>query len=168
MWTAPSIDQIDEAFVGDDRMMIEVMLDSYRAEFLHKCAGLTGDQLATRSTPPSPLSLQGLIRHLTDTERSWFRRRFAGEDVELPYGDDDACFERLDPAGAADDRNALIAEWAACRQAVAGAGFDDTFEHPRYGAMSLRWMHLHMIGEYAGHCGHADLLRERIDGVTFK
>jgi hypothetical protein len=127
--------------------MLQAFLDWHRATLLYKCAGLTGAQLAEHTVPPSGLSLLGLVRHMTKVERTWFRQRFAGEPVDSPFGDDNqADFERADPA-------------------VANASLEDTFTH-RGEVMSLRLIYLHMIEEYARHLGHADLLREQIDGAT--
>src|ERR1700731_4084201 len=82
--------------------MLPGFLDWDRATLLYKCAGLTGEQLAERSVPPSGLSLLGLVRHMTKVERAWFRQRFAGESVGNPFGEDkDADFERLDRSRAA-------------------------------------------------------------------
>jgi uncharacterized damage-inducible protein DinB len=146
--------------------MLQAFLDWYRLTLLHKCAGLTGAQLAERSVPPSSLSLLGLVRHMTKVERAWFRQRFAGEPVTSPFGDDaDADFDRLDPARAAADYARLTEEIKLADAAVANASLDDTFVH-RGEVMSLRLIYLHMIEEYARHMGHADLLRERIDGTT--
>ena len=119
--------------------------------------------------PPSRLSLLGLVRHLAAVERTWFRRRFRGEHLDPLYwrpDTPDAAFEELDPDRAEADIATLIGEWECCRQAVAGAPLDATFRSERWGEMSLRWVYLHLIGEYARHNGHADLLRERIDGTT--
>jgi uncharacterized damage-inducible protein DinB len=146
--------------------MLQAFLDWYRLTLLHKCAGLTGAQLAERSVPPSSLSLLGLVRHMTKVERAWFRQRFAGEPVTSPFGDEaDADFDRLDPARAAADYARLTEEIKLADAAVANASLDDTFVH-RGEVMSLRLIYLHMIEEYARHMGHADLLRERIDGTT--
>ena len=146
--------------------MLQAFLDWHRATLLHKCAGLTGAQLAERAVPPSELSLLGLIRHMTKVERTWFRQRFAGEPVDHPFGGDQtADFERVDPARAAADYARLTEEFRHADAAVAHASLDDTFTH-RGELMSLRWIYLHMIEEYARHNGHADLLRERTDGAT--
>jgi uncharacterized damage-inducible protein DinB len=169
VWRAAAITRIDEPFVGDERPMLEGFLDWHRASLLHRCNGLTGEQLASRAVPPSRLSLLGLVRHLTEVERNFFRRRFRGERVEWLYQHTnipDAAFEDIDPGRAEADIAALIHEWDACRQAVADAPLDATFRSERWGEMSLRWIYLHMIREYAHHNGHADLLRERIDGRT--
>ncbi len=168
-WTAPRITRTDEPFVGDERAMLDGFLDWHRTTLLHKCSGLSGEQLARQAVPPSRLSLLGLVRHLAAAERTWFRRRFLGENLaELYWRPDkpDAAFEEVDPDRADADIAILTREWELCRQAVAGASLDATFISERWGAMSLRWVYLHLIGEYAHHNGHADLLRERIDGMT--
>ncbi|SDJ50527.1 Protein of unknown function [Nonomuraea maritima] len=166
-WTAPSVARVDEPFVADERGMLEGFLDWHRSTLLHKCAGLTAAQLAARPLAPSELSLLGLVRHLTDVERTWFRRRFAGQSVPPLHSrtdDPDAAFDGVDAARAADDLAALVAEQEAARQATAGMSLDAVFVSPRWGSMCLRWAYVHMNGEYARHNGHADILRERIDG----
>jgi len=96
----------------------------------------------------------------------WFRQRFAGEPVDHPFGaDKTADFERVDPTRAAADYARLTEEFKHADAAVANASLDDTFTHDNE-VMSLRLIYLHMIEEYARHLGHADLLRERIDGAT--
>lgn len=169
MWTAPAVNRVDEPFSGDERVMLEGFLEWGRNTLLHKCAGLSGEQLALCSTPPSNLSLLGLIRHLTDVERHWFRGRFGGQQISLLYARKDqpnACFTDLDPTRAEQEYNQLTAEWGECRRTLAELPLNHTFPHVRYGQMSLRWGILHMITEYDRHNGHADLLRERIDGAT--
>jgi uncharacterized damage-inducible protein DinB len=112
------------------------------------------------------LSLLGLIRHMTKVERVWFRTRFAGEPVGNPFGENwNADFEEPDPARAAADYARLTEEFKHCDAAVANASFDDTFDL-KGEPMSLRMIYLHMIEEYARHNGHADLLREQLDGAT--
>jgi uncharacterized damage-inducible protein DinB len=146
--------------------MLQAFLDWHRATLLYKCAGLTGEQLARRTVPPSGLSLLGLVRHMTKVERIWFRQRFAGEPVDAPFGSDpEAEFEAADPARAAADYARLTEEFKLVDAAVANASLDDTFTHNNE-LMSLRMIYLHMIEEYARHVGHADLLREQIDGAT--
>jgi uncharacterized damage-inducible protein DinB len=149
---------------GPERVSLQAVLDWHRATLAGKCAGLTGEQLAQRAVPPSELSLLGLIRHMTNVERAWFRRRFADERVDLPFeGETD--FTEADPARAAADYARLTQEWKLADSATANASLDETFV--RHGEpMSLRMTYLHMIEEYARHNGHADLLRERIDGAT--
>lgn len=164
---APPVDLIDEPFTADERTMLEGWLEAHHTEFLEKCAGLTPEQLAIRSVPPSPLSLLGLIRHLTDVERTWLRRRVVGEQIDPVYPVQNSCFTDADPATAEADYATLLAEWEQCRRVVRDIDLEQTFVHQQHGPMSLRWVYVHLIREYAGHCGHADLIRERIDGVTF-
>ena len=135
-----------------------------------KCAGLDAEQLARRSVPPSTMSLLGLIRHMADVERNWFRRVMAGEDAPPLYWSDGEADADWNGAGA---DPAVVAEaWETWRDEVAFAeryvdGTDDlgTRGTMRDGkTIALREVLVHMIEEYARHCGHADLLRERIDG----
>jgi hypothetical protein len=168
-WTAPEVEVTDEPLLGAERPMLEAWLDRHRATFLANCAGLNGEQLATVSTPPSNLTLLGLIRHLADVELVWFRRRLAGEDVKAHYslpGRSGGSFENLDPSRAEAEYACLVAEMAESRAAVATRDLDDTFVHERVGEISVRWLYIHLIEEYAQHNGHADLIRERIDGRT--
>ena len=165
-WKAPDVERPDGPLTGPERPMLQAFLDWHRATLLYKCAGLTGAQLAAQTVPPSHLSLLGLIRHMTKVERSWFRQRFAGEPVDAAFGQDKtADFERADPARAAADYARLTEEFKHADAAVAHASLDDTFRHDGE-VMSLRLIYLHMIEEYARHLGHADLLREQVDGVT--
>ena len=144
--------------------MLRLFLDWQRATLLYKCEGLTGEQLAEHAVPPSAMSLLGLIRHMTWVERAWFRQRFADEAVEDPY-DFDAAFAATDPARAAADYARLTQEWKLADATAANAPLDATFTYNGE-TMTLRALYLHMIEEYARHLGHADLLRERIDGAT--
>jgi uncharacterized damage-inducible protein DinB len=141
-------------------------LDWHRATLLRKCAGLDAARLAKRAVPPSNLSLLGLVRHMSDTERGWVRQTFRGERVpDLYYRSDapDADFEEADPAGAEEDYERYRAECRAVDAALEGAKPDDTFTF-RDQTTSVRWMWQHLVEEYARHNGHADLLREAIDG----
>lgn len=169
-WTAPAVTRVDPPPVANERATLVGYLDFHRATFLLKCAGLTGDQLARQAIPPSTLSLLGLIRHLVDVERAWFRIRLSGEDVGQRYWTEqnpDADFDDLDPDAAEQDHEALVAEMDHSRQRLAGRSLDDTFVHPRTGeTLSVRWLLAHLIEEYARHNGHADLLREVIDGAV--
>jgi uncharacterized damage-inducible protein DinB len=168
-WTAPAVVRTDEPFVAGERAMLEGFLDFGRRTLLLKCSGLTGAQLARQAVPPSTLSLLGLVRHLTDVERTWFRRRFGGEDVDSAYWRADrpeAAFEEVHPDRAEHDIAGLVAEWRAAGAAVAGLPLEHVFVSDRWGEMSLRWAYCHMITEYSRHNGQADLLRERIDGST--
>jgi uncharacterized damage-inducible protein DinB len=169
-WTAPRADRDRVPPVADERQMLEAWLDFHRQTLLAKCAGLTADQLRQRAAPPSTLSLLGLLRHMAEVERGWFRRRVNGEDIDFQFSseeDPDGEFDHVDTADAERDFAAYQAEIEAARRAAAGHGLDETFYHVhREVDMSVRWVYLHMIEEYARHNGHADLLRERIDGET--
>lgn len=164
-WIAPELVVPDEPFVGDEREILDGHLDRQRGLLLNTCAGFTGEQLARRSVPPSSLSLLGLLRHLTDVERNWFRRRFAGQDVPLIYAradDAEAAFDELDARTAEAGYRSLVEEQKAARAAVASLPLSHIFVSPKWGPMSLRWAYGHMVREYAGHNGHADLLREHL------
>ncbi|MEU0150742.1 DinB family protein [Micromonospora fulviviridis] len=172
-WRAPEIDRTHEPYVGDERTMLEGWLDYHRDTLLHKCAGLTAEQLRTASVEPSGLTLLGLVRHLADVERWWFRIRAAGEDIRGLYDGDedpDADLNAVADADPAETFAIFRAEVEAAREAAAGLSLDHTFRRPRRDGtadeMNLRWVYVHMIEEYARHNGHADLIRERIDGVT--
>ncbi|MFC7328215.1 DinB family protein [Marinactinospora rubrisoli] len=156
--------------VGDEREILTAALDWHRATFELKCAGVPAERLSERGVPPSGLSLHGLLRHLAGTERWWFRQQFAREDVpHLYYSDDrpDQDFEDLDG-----DVGEAFAVWRAecahARAIVAAApSLDATGVQLATGRpISLRRILVHMLAEYARHNGHADLLRERVDGAT--
>jgi hypothetical protein len=151
--------------VAGEREMLDGFLNFYRSTFVLKCAGLTGAQLVERAAAPSNLSLLGLIRHLAKVERIWFRRRFAGQSVEALYPGRDVDYDVLDPARAQGEYEQLLEEWRLADAAAAGASLDDTFTSDGE-VYSLRLVYLHMIGEYARHCGHADIVREHLDGTT--
>ena len=168
-WTAPEIQRRPEPLAGDERSSLKAWLDYHRDTLLMKCAGLTADQLRARSVPPSSLSLLGLVRHMAEVERSWFRRRVSGEDIGWLYCTDanpDGDFDDVDTADPEADFAAFRAEGAAARQATAGRELDAIFLNREGRTLDLRWAFIHMIEEYARHNGHADLLRERIDGVV--
>ncbi len=169
-WTAPQITRAGVPAAGDERATLDAWLDYHRQTLLLKCAGLTAQQLKRRSVEPSGMSLLGLLRHLAEVESSWFRRRFAGQDFPFLYSSEDnpdGEFDDVDEADAERDYAAYLREVELARAAAAGHSLDETFFHARYQAeMNLRWVYVHLIEEYARHNGHADLLRERIDGAT--
>jgi uncharacterized damage-inducible protein DinB len=169
-WTAHQVTRADPPPAGDERTLLDAWLDFHRQTLLLKCAGLSSEQLKLRSVEPASLSLLGLVRHMAEVERAWFRRRVAGESVDYLYCSDaspDADFDDVASADAETDFTTLTREVELARAVAAERSLEATFFHPRYQAqMSLRWVYLHMIEEYARHNGHADLLRERIDGVT--
>jgi uncharacterized damage-inducible protein DinB len=167
-WTAPPVTRPEGPLTAGERPMVEDFLAWQRSTLLHKCAGLTGEQLAQRSVAHSSLSLLGLIRHLSKVERIWFRERFAGQPVDRLYSTEtwsDADFDDLHPEHAEEDYDRFLQECRLADEAVADASLDDTFTVHGEPA-SLRMIYLHMIEEYARHNGHADLIREGIDGVT--
>jgi uncharacterized damage-inducible protein DinB len=172
-WTAPDVERREAEHTSDERTSLEQWLDYHRATLLHKCAGLTGDQLKQRSVAPSTLSLLGLVRHMTEVERWWFRVHAAGEDIGFLYCTDDdenADFDALETADAASDLAAFGQEVDACRAAAAGKALHDVVTCSDHGHRrndrDIRWIYQHMIEEYARHNGHADLIRECIDGST--
>ena len=169
-WTAPHVERTDPPVVGDERTMLEGFLDFHRQTLLTKTAGLNAKQLRARSAPPSSLTLLGLVRHMSEVERSWFRRRIAGEKEPFIYCTDDnwdADFDEVDAGDPAEAFETYLREVELARKAVAGRSLEETFFHThRDTDISVRWVYTHMIEEYARHNGHADLLRERIDGLT--
>ncbi|TDD93525.1 DinB family protein [Actinomadura rubrisoli] len=148
--------------------MLAGFLRFQRETLAMKCAGLTTEQLKRRAVPPSALSLLGLVRHMAEVERVWFRIRLSGEDVSYRWKQrpgDDLDFQ-TDTADPGEAFSAWAEECARSRDIVrAAASLDITGRH-RGEDVSLRWILNHMIEEYARHNGHADLLRERIDGTT--
>ncbi len=169
IWTAPEAPRVPEPKTGDERAMLQGWLDFHRQTLLHKCAGLTADQLKLASAEPSNLTLLGLVRHMTGVERWWFRTN-AAQETGLGFlyctdDNEDGDFDDVATADAATDFAAFRAEIEVCDAAVAKLPLEHEFPG-RNGPISLRWAYQHMIEEYARHNGHADLIRERIDGVT--
>lgn len=154
---------------ADERTNLESWLDFYRATLALKCGGLTEQQLRTAAAPPSALTLLGLVQHMTEVERHWFRDVFTGtSDTSRESGEKaghDGGFELRDDTSFDAARNAWQDEITAARARCSGADLGRTSSSGP-GDVSLRWIYAHLIGEYARHCGHADLLRERIDGST--
>lgn len=154
----PPVDPVDERAALEDR------LEYQRATLLLKCGGLTPEQLVLRSVAPSAMSLLGLVRHLSGVE-AWFHE-YDGLPDHLYFWDYEPGVSdgfTVDPARADDDLASYQASVARSRAAVAGLGLDEKSPGEDY---TLRWIYLHLIEEYARHNGHADLLRERIDGAT--
>jgi hypothetical protein len=166
--------RIDPPEVADERSTLIGFLDYHRATLLMKCEGLTAAQLAQRSVPPSELSLLGLVRHLALVEQAWFQERLARLPVEPFYMTDDDVdgdfhVPAADPQAVADEGFATWrAQVARSDEILAGvADLGQAFHHDRDGLdLSVRWLLVHMIEEYARHNGHADLLRQAIDGAT--
>ena len=156
---------------SDERSTLEGWLDFQRSTLLLKCDGLTDAQVRTASVPPSPLTLQGLVQHMAEVERNWFRRVLGRETVPAiydPSADTDGHDGGFDVDGQTPFEKA-VATWRreidAGRAHCAASALE--YASPFAGTeVSLRWIYLHMIGEYARHNGHADLIREGIDGVV--
>jgi uncharacterized damage-inducible protein DinB len=160
-------ERIEPPVSASEREMLTGWLDYHRATLELKCAGLTDEQLRQRAVPPSSLSLLGLVRHLAEVERSWFRRGLAGEDAPPSYyGDDnpDGDFDDVDTADVAEAFGTWRSEYQRARELVAAAPTLDVIFSGSTRQYTLRWLMCHMVEEYARHNGHADLLRERIDG----
>jgi hypothetical protein len=163
--TVPDIERTEPTRSGDERSMLGAWLDYYRASIGHKCSGLTAEQLIVRSCEPSPLSLAGLVRHLTEMERA-YAGRLADRSLPLLYctdDDPDGDIESVTAAQALVDLATLREHQARSREIMAAHQLDDAFGQTGY---TLRWVYHYLIKEYARHLGHADLLRERVDGVT--
>jgi uncharacterized damage-inducible protein DinB len=156
---------------ADERTTLESWLDFYRATLALKCEGLTEQQLRTASAPPSPLTLLGLVQHMAEVERNWFRRVLTGESappIYDPHADPnghDGGFDLSDDITFDTARKTWEAEVAQARAKCADRQLDQTSPFLG-GQVTLRWIYTHMIAEYARHDGHADLIRERIDGAT--
>jgi len=168
--TAPEASQFraDPPHAADERDMYQGWLDFHRGTLVWKCTGLTDEQLKTAAIGPSTLTLLGLLRHMTEVERAWFRARAAAltlPDLYCTDRDEDGDFDGVAHAVVDLDFATFTAECLAADGAVAALSLDHTFAG-RKGPISLRWVYVHMIEEYARHNGHADLLRECIDGST--
>jgi hypothetical protein len=173
MFREPENDpRVDPPTQADERATIVAFLRWQRATLELKCGGLGTAALALRSVEPSTLSLLGLVRHMAEVERAWFRRVMAGEDAPPrfysdtdPDGDFDGAVP--DPQVVAEAWDAWRAEVAYAERFVASAPDLDLTGNDRWrGPVSLRFVLVHMVEEYSRHNGHADLLRQRIDGAA--
>lgn len=173
-WTEPRPTAPELDLVGDERHMLRQFLRFYRGALLDRAWGLTREQLQ-QTLPPSTLSLGRLISHMAYVEEIWFRVRFDGEEpdfiVTLDFeSDSDAEMthsETLSVAELLELYNNAVAD--SDRREAAAASLDQVSKatHPKFDKpWNLRWIMIHMIEEYARHCGHADLIRESIDGDT--
>ena len=155
----------------DERTTLESWLDFHRATLAMKCEGLDDEQAASASVPPSGFTLTGLVQHMAEVERNWFRRVFGGEQAPPIYDPQadprgpDGGFELAEGSTLRDALATWRAEIARGREHCAGRALADTGRFMEQD-VNLRWIYVHMIEEYARHNGHADLLRERIDGAT--
>ncbi|OEJ35481.1 Mini-circle protein [Streptomyces subrutilus] len=172
MFPAPGPDRrFTGPATGDERRLLAAFLADQRTTLELKCAGVEGE-LSRRSVEPSTLSLLGLVRHLADVERRWFRVVLAGQDVKPLFSseaDPDGGFDEAaaGPEAADEAWQAWRAEVAFAERFVAEApDLDVEGDDAWRGRVCLRWVLVHMVEEYARHNGHADLLRERIDGAV--
>ncbi|MFF1694918.1 DinB family protein [Streptomyces sp. NPDC058257] len=160
------------SLTADERASIEGWLDYHRATLLSKCAGLGDEQLRRTPVASSSLSLMGLVRHLSENERYWFRVIASGEDLPEIYCTEEEPERDFNPAKDdtwAEAEETWQAEIAAARVATAEFGLDDLSVGKslhRGAHFNMRWIYTHMIEEYARHNGHADLVRELVDGAT--
>jgi uncharacterized damage-inducible protein DinB len=164
-------ERIEPNRTAAERAMLDQWLDYHRATLLMKCAALSDEQLRSASCPPSNLTLLGLIRHLTDVERGWFLRGVGKQTLQqvppLYYSDEDeeGDIENLDSASTQDVVDTYNQTISDVRAALADVTLDQTFNDDGE-PCSVRYVYMHMIEEYACHNGHADLIREAIDGST--
>jgi uncharacterized damage-inducible protein DinB len=163
--------RVDPPYEADDKSMLLAFLDYHRDTLRWKCESLSPEQLAARSVPSSTLSLLGIVRHLAEVERGWFSRV---EHVERPWIYSTEAEPDLDFDGAVADAEVVRRAWTDwqaevdhAREVARRTPLPASFRHDRTGQLiTHRWVLLHMIEEYARHNGHADLLREAIDGAT--
>jgi uncharacterized damage-inducible protein DinB len=152
-----------------DRQMLEAWLELHRVTLLLKCEGLDDAQRKARPVPTSNLSLHGLVRHMAEVERDWFTCvLLAAPDTPRIFADPAVEDSELVPLGDADWAADLAAWQAECGRSEANAaGKDLDYTGELSGEqVSLRWIYVHMIEEYARHNGHADLIRELLDGAV--
>ncbi|MDX3798035.1 DinB family protein [Streptomyces sp. AK04-3B] len=155
---------------GTERDMLRAFLDYHRATLAMKCEGLTDEELRQQSMPPSTLSLLGLVRHMAEVERAWFRRVFEDKDAPMVWSDkidfqaayDASASTRQEAFGAwqAEVENSRRVERAA--ESLDQAGYQPRWEEE----VSLRMVMVHVLLEYGRHNGHADFLREGVDGTV--
>lgn len=165
-----STERIGPPLIADERTMLRSFLDYHRATLAMKCDGLSDEDLRRQSMPPSTLSLLGLVRHMAEVERAWFRRVIGAEDIPLVWSDEGDYQVAYDArtASRSDAFDAWRREVEHSRRIEAEAeSLDVTGHQPSWGEdVSLRLVMLHLIHEYARHNGHADFLREGIDGTV--
>ncbi|MFI8184827.1 DinB family protein [Actinacidiphila glaucinigra] len=163
-------DRVGPPLLGAERETLRAFLDYHRATLAMKCRGLSDEELRQQSMPPSTLSLLGLVRHMAEVERAWFRRVFEDNEAPMVWSD------RIDFQAAYDASAATRAEAFAAWEAEVGnsrrieeaaGSLDLTGHQPRWGEdVSLRMVMVHVLLEYGRHNGHADFLREGVDGTV--
>ncbi|MDX6312845.1 MAG: hypothetical protein QOF84_676 [Streptomyces sp.] len=163
-------ERIGPPLAGDERETLRTFLDYHRATLAMKCEGLSDEDLRRQSMPPSTLSLLGLVRHMAEVERTWFRIVVNGEAIPLVWSDEMDYQVAYDATGAT--RSEAFDAWQAevehaRRIEREATSLDVTAHNARWGEdVSLRLVMVHMILEYGRHNGHADFLREGIDGTV--
>jgi uncharacterized damage-inducible protein DinB len=164
-----TVERIDPPFISDERASLRAWLEFHRATLLWKCDGLDEAGLKARPLATSMMSLHGLVRHLAEVERNWFRIVLAGEDIDWLYGDDDhpdGDFELTAEADWTVDVAAWMSECEHSRRLEEAAPSLDVTGLRHEQPVDLRWIMVHMIEEYARHNGHADVIRELVDGTV--
>jgi uncharacterized damage-inducible protein DinB len=157
----------DPSPAAPERVILDEFLNYYRTVFRRKAEGIDDEDARTATCPPSDLTITGLVRHMAEVERSWFRRGIAGENAApIYYSDDDPDGDLH--VGPGDTLDEALTTWRRevelAETILAAAALDDLDRlREQY---SVRWILVHMIEEYARHCGHLDLIREAIDGST--
>jgi uncharacterized damage-inducible protein DinB len=156
--------------IGSERETLRAFLDYQRATLAMKCEGLSDEELRRQSMPPSTLSLLGLVRHMAEVERAWFRRVFDDNDAPMVWSDEIDFQAAYDASKStrAEGFSAWEAEVENSRRIEREAGsLDLTGHQPRWGEeVSLRMVMVHVLLEYGRHNGHADFLREGVDGTV--
>ncbi|BCL14537.1 DinB family protein [Micromonospora sagamiensis] len=166
-WTAPAVDRKPDPMLGDETAVLAGWLDYHRDTLLLKCSGLTEEQLKTNSVPVTNLTLLGLVRHMTELER-WLRTLFTGEAADDPYSSEerpDAAFDDVATADVVANFDLYRQEVELTRKAFSLRDLGDTYEDEGE-VRNLRTTVVHILEEYARHNGHADLIRQSIDGAT--
>ncbi|MGP9022095.1 DinB family protein [Streptomyces sp. BR1] len=171
MTTTQTPDRHEPALDAAELPMLVGWLDYHRETLALKCSGLTDEQLRTASMPPSTLTLMGLVRHMAEVEQHWFSNVFGGDNGKAHFYTDEDPDGDFHP-GPADTMEVALATWQGeidkARAHAAGHSLDTLSKGTarRGQHFNLRWIYTHMIEEYARHNGHADLLREGVDGTT--
>ncbi|MEQ8717677.1 MAG: DinB family protein [Acidimicrobiales bacterium] len=163
------MERIHPDFTGDERTLLTQFLDYHRATLLMKTDGLDESQVR-RTVAGSDMSLLGLVRHMAEVERFWFRICFVGEDIGARWVNDagrDAAFHPSGTDTLSEATAAYLEEIERADEIVATASLDGrVVHHPRGHQIDMRWILIHMVTETARHNGHADLIRQSVDGVT--
>jgi uncharacterized damage-inducible protein DinB len=151
---------------GEEKELLAGFLDHYRQIMLRLCEGVSEEDLR-RPLVPSGTSLLGMIKHLAYVERAWFQEVIAGEPENYPYADDDEGDLRIEPhETSAEIFDFYRAECQRSREILSAASLEDNAKRDDRAHYKVRWVVVHMIEETARHAGHADILRETIDGAT--